>query len=183
MSLARNTAMAGVSNDQPVASGTAGGRVRQDGRKSARLSTVSPISTSRMFLLLACAAHVAAFVWIYESYVSPTFSYLGFTLTPMSSAKYWLSFLLATLPGVWMPLDLRRPSQFIHWIIYLLVYVPSIFVPSYMALQPIAALNSLQATLFLGFGVIGLSGKIPRIGIRGIRLSKPVFWGALAVIG
>jgi len=136
-----------------------------------------------MLLILACAGYVMGFNWIYQSYVSPTFSYLGFALMPLSSAIFWQSFMLASLPSLWMPLHLRRPSQFIYWIIYLLVYVPSIFVPSFMALQPADMLVLLQLMLFFGIVIIGLCAKVPYFGMKRIPLPPRIFWFTLGAIG
>ena len=142
-------------------------------------------SKNRAFLVLGIAAYVAAFQWMYVTWLSPTFDYLGFIFEEPPAQYLALAWVLSILPGLWLPLVLTRPSQLIGWVLYLTVLIPSMFVPLFAGLRELNEVAVLMVTLFAGFTVVSVAPiwlpllKLPRRGSSKIAFWS-CFWGATA---
>src|SRR5262245_9522401 len=77
------------------------------------------ISKARILLMVAIAGYVAAFQWMYITWLSPTFDYWGFSYEPPPMPGLIMSCLMSVLPGLWLPLNLTRPSQLITWVLFI----------------------------------------------------------------
>src|SRR6187455_225261 len=112
------------------------------------------VSKARILLLVGSAGYVAAFQWMYITWLSPTFDYWGFTYEPPPVPGLILSCVMSVLPGLWLPLNLTRPSQLITWVLFITVLVPSMFVPWYMAMRSSESVAVLLVSLFAGFCLV-----------------------------
>lgn len=136
----------------------------------------------RMLLLTCLGLYVYLFNWLYVNWLAPTFAYMGMTYHPPTSWLFVLAWLLALVPGFWMPLGLHRPSQIPYWFLYLLVYIPSLFSPQYMALERRRELLVLIGCFFAGFLIISLAYSIPPIRFQQTVLSRRLFWFAIVFL-
>lgn len=89
---------------------------------------------SRFALILLGSLYVFTFLYSYQNVDSVMLSWIGLTFG--SPGRFWtvLSLIMAILPTLWMPIALKRPSQFALWMIYVMVVVPAMVVP-FRALQ------------------------------------------------
>jgi hypothetical protein len=120
-------------------------------------------------MVLVCASYVAVFVIVYKLVTVPTWSYDGFhdRTTTGRAAVVWI---LATLPSVWMPIKLTRPSQVVYWMLYLLVLVPACLVPIYALEDQSRGPILLSACLVTVFALTGIIYRIPLLPLPRLQL-------------
>lgn len=131
---------------------------------------------TRLLLLAGILAYVASFQWMYVSYLYPFWGYFGFDYNPPATSYLALAWLLSVIPGLWMPLQLRRPSQFAYWVLYIAVFIPSMFVPLFAGLNPPNEILGLMMALFAGFAVVGSSYLLPLFPFRFSNIPRAWFW-------
>jgi hypothetical protein len=137
----------------------------------------------RTLLVAGILTYVACFQWIYIHYLYPEFGYFGYDYNPPGTSYLTLAWVLSVLPTLWMPLQLRRPSQLAYWILYVTVLIPSMFVPLYAGLEQPSQISVLMLVLFAGFVVTGASYLIPRFHVRPAQMSSRAFWAIFGSIG
>lgn len=139
----------------------------------------------RIWVILGVLAYVGCFHWVYVMYLYPSFFYLGYDYSPPGPWYVALAWILSSLPSLWMPLEISRPSMLAYWVLYLTVVIPSMFVPLFAALNPLSDIRALMLVLFAGFVIIGMIYRLPLLRLPQVRISKRVFWiglGSLAAI-
>jgi hypothetical protein len=139
------------------------------------------LPVGRTVMILASMGYVASFHLAYVGWIAPYFSDVGLPYAPPGPMALVLLYVLALLPSSWVPIELERPTQFVYLILYLAVYVPSIFVPTFVALQPMGETLIIAVVLCVGMGLIGSSYKLTLLKFRPSRIEPGVFW--TAVIG
>lgn len=93
--------------------------------------------------------------------------------------------LICTIPALWMPTAVRRPSQLLYWALYTLVFIPGIVM---MHLLFVDIQTGLPMTLALVFGmaIIGASYRLPLAVITFSRVNKQMailgLWALAAVL-
>jgi hypothetical protein len=129
---------------------------------------------NRLLLLLGAVAFTGLYQWVYISWLSPTFGYMGFSYEKPAVGYMALAWVLCVAPSLWMPIALRRPSQICLWILYLAVFVPSMFIPLYTAYQPLERVAALMLTLFVGFALTCVGSYLPLFRMRAPRISMTI---------
>ena len=82
----------------------------------------------RLVFISLVAVYYGIFIWSYGALLEPWQAFWGFGRSELG-VEYWiLSWLMVLLPALWMPLELRRPSQLIFMCQYLLFFVPATLV-------------------------------------------------------
>lgn len=148
-------------------------------------STIRQWLASRMWVIASAFAYVIAFQYAYIYVVAPAFDYLGFTYGEAKNADWWLAFLLAFIPALWLPGRLRRPSQWFYLYIYIAVYVPVCMVPLYRAAfsgRPVAELYPLWGVTFICFSALGIVQFLPIPAIRIRPIDPRLFWGGITLL-
>jgi hypothetical protein len=135
---------------------------------------------SRVAIVLSCLFYVCTFVVIYRWVIVPVWGYEGFrqraTLPRQVTAG-----ILASLPGLWMPIRLERPSQVVYWMLYLLVVAPACLV-SLWALEDQSSGPLMLSVCLIGlFALTGLVYRIPLLPLPRARLERYEF-GVLLVL-
>lgn len=139
----------------------------------------------RFWVILGVLAYVGCFHWVYVNYLYPEFAYYGYDYNRPGPWYVALAWILSSLPSLWMPLEITRPSMLAYWVLYLTVLIPSMFVPLFAALTPAGEISVLMLVLFAGFVIIGMVYRLPLIQLPPVRVSKRAFWfglGSLAAI-
>lgn len=134
------------------------------------------MSRARARLLLAAVAYVAVFQWGYISLVSKWHWYFGMEY---HEPPFWLWLLgctAALTPALWMPLQIRRPTQVTYWILYLTVVIPSSLVPVFTAFRPAPEIAALVLTFLVGFGILATSYLFAPLRLGGPVIPKPIFF-------
>src|SRR5438132_12739476 len=65
----------------------------------------------RASLVAGISGYVALFQWMYESYLYPNWVYFGFQYNAPPTIFLVLAWILSVTPSLWMPMELKRPSQ------------------------------------------------------------------------
>jgi len=139
------------------------------------------ILRSRAVMVLICILYVAAFVVVYRWVIVPVWGYEGFHFKATVS-RAAVSWALAALPSLWMPIELKRPSQVVYWLLYLLVLVPSCLVPTYALDDQSTGPLILAAVLVAVFGLTGMIYSIPLLPLPRMRLRSYEFNVILTIL-
>ena len=83
---------------------------------------------ARGLLALLAVVHTAVLQWLYADFVSPLFAYQGMLLQKLPSYLIAWQFVFALLPTPWLPVAIRKPSEFQALLLYVVVYLPSVVV-------------------------------------------------------
>jgi len=137
----------------------------------------------RILLLFVLCLFLYCLQRDYVEWLYPKFEYYGFDYHAPSDAYFVLAWILSLLPALWMPLDLRRPSQLSYWFVYLIVYLPSMFIPLYTGLTSVYKTTLFMFVLFLGFVIIGISYAFPVSTLKDRGWSERRFWKYFALVG
>src|SRR4051794_9804767 len=136
---------------------------------------------SRAAMVVICSLYILVFVLVYKWVIVPVWGYEGFHFIarPTRASLGWM---LASLPSLWMPIHLKRPSQVVYWLLYLLVIVPSCLVPIYALGDQSTGPVILAASLVAVFSLTGLIYRIPLLPFPSIRLEKYEFTVILTLL-
>ena len=138
---------------------------------------------TRLIMMLGVAVFLITFQWIYATLVSENWAYMAFTYTSPTILSFAIGWCASLLPTLWMPIELKRPSQLLYWLLYLTVYIPSMTVPYYRAAQTIGELLPVTLYLILGFFLVGMIYRFPLIPMpRPQPLSENAFWLIVSLI-
>ena len=128
------------------------------------VSATSPVR-HRLYTLLVALLGLNLTLLAYVVYGHPVYGYLGLAYAPLSFDAYVLSSLMAILPALVLPADLKRPSDLVSWIIYFFCYIPTTII--------FPASGLLANTTVFAYLISFFAGMILIIGIP--RLRVPTF--------
>lgn len=83
----------------------------------------------RIAVIALCAALTAALMLSHAAMDSQVFGFLGLRYVDPGPGWTAFSVICATVPGLWLPVRVERPSQIAYWILYCTVIVPTMFMP------------------------------------------------------
>lgn len=132
----------------------------------------------RLLFVMAVLALAAVYQLTYAAWVADVHATWGFGWRPPPPAYLAASLVMAVIPAMWMPLQFRRPSQFLFLLQYLVIYVPTLFV-SYHSLNPAVSPDRvllLSATLFGGITILQGALWLPLVRIPVPAVPATVFW-------
>lgn len=129
---------------------------------------------SQASMVLVCILYVAVFVLVYKRVIIPLWDYEGFhsRTTLPRAAVGWV---LAASPSLWMPINLKRPSQVAYWLLYLLVVVPVCLIPIYALEDQSSGPVMLAACVVAVFGLTGLIYHLPLLPMPRVHLESYEF--------
>jgi hypothetical protein len=138
----------------------------------------------RLVFISLVAVYYGIFIWSYGALLEPWQAFWGFGRSELG-VEYWiLSWLMVLLPALWMPLELRRPSQLIFMCQYLLLFVPATLVlysTDLPRLRPDEALQCLLV-MFVGLTIMQSIYFLPLVRLPQVRVDPRVFWAAFFAI-
>lgn len=137
----------------------------------------------RVQLLLGLTALVWMLEASYRLVVSPIWSYMGLVYVPVPAWGMLLSGTVAVAPGVWMPLEVKRPSQVAYLLIYVMAYIPSIILPWFLQRSSLDFVALTNVILFVCFFILSLPYHLPLIRMPHLHSSEKKFWLTLATVG
>ena len=82
--------------------------------------------SGRLLLTLLGLVHTAVLQWLYVYFVSPLFAYQGMLVQQLPGYLIAWQFVFAILPTPWLPVGIRKPSEFQALLLYVVVYLPSV---------------------------------------------------------
>jgi hypothetical protein len=134
--------------------------------------------SARVWLFLAVLAYTAVFYLSYRWLVVPIYEFWGLSNPAVPWPYLAVSWVLALLPALWIPTDLRRPSQLLFLLVYLVLFIPATFI-LYASTNPIlppAEAFRLILLLFAGLGIISLVYFLPLVRLPRPSVPPRVIW-------
>jgi hypothetical protein len=99
------------------------------------------------------AAFVACLIYVYISWLSPLYSYLGFPLGEDEHPALWFSIPAVLLTAAFMKTKITRFSEFFLWMVFFFAYTPSLLFIPLQGLLPDDGL-ALVCSLTLSFNIM-----------------------------
>ncbi len=109
---------------------------------------------ARLAFVLAVIGYIAIFDWTYRVLVSPHYAYFGLDYRDSSLSYRIATWVLAIVPAVWLPLNIKRPSIVLFLTQYFAVYIPGALILHSLNKPQIDELPALQ---IIGIMLLGLS--------------------------
>ncbi len=144
-------------------------------------SNLSRSLANRALILLGMALYFVFFWVCYVRNVHPLEAHMGLIYFPRPPLEIAAIVLVTLLPAFFLPLVLKRPSQFFCWGMYTIVYVPSLL---YTCWHNASGLEILEINLALlaGMAILMVSTVLPTMRMPPVRVSPLTFWGAFALV-
>jgi hypothetical protein len=136
----------------------------------------------RVLLILLAFAYAYLLNLDYSLVESPLNPDTGFTINTPPLLFLIAGYIMAAIPALWMPTEIRAPSQVAYWWLYVVVYIPSMFVPYNVLSSKPGDVIFLPLALLAIFGLLGAFYALPAIGLPKIAVNQKTFdlvWGAL----
>lgn len=125
----------------------------------------------RLLVVFLNLIYAVMLVGIVRWLLAVKFSYEGYGYFPLERLDLLLwTWGMVLLPSMFLPIQMRKPSQFLVWILMLIVYIPGILIPPY-ALGYRYEYAPYQCVLFVCMAVLCGVGLLPSIRIPAVRWS------------
>lgn len=137
---------------------------------------------------MIAALLVLVFAWMlntsYEFVETELFAYQGLVWNPPGFEILTLGYLLAAAPCLWIPMELRRPSDLALWLTYITLVVPLCFFPFHVSHRDPMEVLGFVLPMLAAFPILCGVVRIPNFRIRPIPIShRGFFWILLVLIG
>lgn len=136
----------------------------------------------RLLLVCLCLGFVLLLLFSLERVDSQLFGWLGLHWNPPGGIWMGLSVVMAVLPSLWMPIELKRPSHFAYWALYLMVIVPGMTVPYHVLARSPEDVLMFTTAILTCFTALGVSMHLPTFVIKRPDIDPKVFYGVVAGI-
>jgi hypothetical protein len=137
-------------------------------------SWIGSFLRSRIGMVLFCTLYVVIFVLVYYHVIVPGWGYEGFH-SRATLARAAVGWVLAALPSLWLPIELKRPSQIVYWLLYLLVLVPACLVPINALDDQSKGPIILAVCLVAVFALAGMVYRLPLLPLPRLHLESYEF--------
>lgn len=121
--------------------------------------------SERLAILALCSALTGALMLSHAAMDSRVFGFLGLRYVDPGWGWTLLSLVFGTLPGLWMPSELRRPSEVAYWILYATVIVPTSFLPYRVLDMDFEAVTWFVGAMLACFYALGFACRMPLVRI------------------
>lgn len=111
----------------------------------------------------------------YAFTISPTHAYAGLKWVDLPSWCYFVSFLFAIVPLLWMPVRITRPSDISPWIFYACIIAPSAFIPFHVLDLPLTEIIPLPFSLVAVFALFEFLRRQRPFRIPRVQGSQQIF--------
>jgi len=148
--------------------------------KSRRMIVASELK-SRMGLFFLAFLYVVVLHVVYTRLVSVQWSYMGYVYNDPPILDVVMAWLASSLIGLWMPVDINRPSKVVYWMLYLFVIIPVILTTVYINGAFLDPFLRISLPILVSFLSIGFFYKIPLLKVRKLRISNQTFWTCLVL--
>ena len=140
-------------------------------------SKIAALLWNLLFTEGAVMAFIVTFHLSYLYLISPQYGYQGFVYAPGDPVVVPMSFVLALLPSLTLPLRLSKPSGFVLWLIYLMVYVPVQLILAYTSSSwSFVHLLPFQMGLLMSMLVASLVPRLPVLPLPRLFIPAWIFW-------
>jgi len=136
--------------------------------------------TQRLCVAAGTLAYAGVFAWTLATIIVPNYQYMGYLQAPRSLGAGVALFLVAWLPGLWLPSRVTKPSQVSCWLLYLLLYVPAMLVPYFAVPIRQDRILPLALCLLICYVLLSLVPILPRMSIVRLNLGPRTYWLLIA---
>jgi hypothetical protein len=138
----------------------------------------------RVVFVVLVAVYFASFIVTYDLLLQPYQGFWGFGRPPVPWEYDFFSWVLALLPALWCPLELRRPSQLLFLFQYLVMFVPATWVLFRSALPPLPPHITIELLLamFAGLALMQITYVIPLLRLPRVVVTPRAFWTAFYLL-
>lgn len=137
---------------------------------------------ARFKAALLLVIYILCFDWMYKSWLSTKYDYLGFEYHSVGISIFIVSHIIAWLPVLIIPLKLSRPSILIYWFLFLMTYIPAVLLPVYIKLNSESDLYILLVSLLIGMIIIGSIYYFPVVKFKKINIESKSFILAVYIL-
>ena len=126
-----------------------------------------------------------SFIWGYIVWIYPTWDYLGYSYNEIYTNDYsylCIIVVICTIPTLWMPTMLSRPSMIVYWMLYLMTFIPMIIgvsLSNHFTTNEIFRFNFFA---LLSFFITGVGYHIKLYNFRASLLNRRIFWNYFSII-
>lgn len=138
---------------------------------------------ARAFTVIGAIVYVAALQWAYLDWVVPVYAYSGLITVGVEWPVLLVVSAVATLPAVWLPTSLQRPSDVVLWFLFLFGYVPALAVPIHLLGPELVPVLPFIVVVAVAFSTLGLIRRIPPLRSSWRGLSVAAYSRLLVVLG
>lgn len=141
----------------------------------------------RLSVVLGCSAYTAMLIFTYAQVslrlYGPAFP---FKTDPLDFFVFGIG--LAILPGLWLPIELKRPSQVAYWFLYLMAINPTMWLPIQVIRQSPENAWPFSLCILVAFALLALPYSrpvpvLPRIQVEPIFYNGAVLAVTLGLVG
>lgn len=142
------------------------------------LRSLSRFIQRRIVLLLSVIVYIVTFSLTYKYLCAPVYEFYGLSYASVAASHLFFSWIWCVIPAIWMPTDLRRPSQLLFLILYFLIYIPLMLLAHHVSLPEIPPREALVLLVFVfvGFSIIQSVYVVPLIKLKSVPISARLFW-------
>lgn len=125
------------------------------------------------------------FDYIYQNQIFPAYNYYGLGYTALNPTEIAILLFFYYLPTVFLPIELRRPSDIGVWLLFLFAYSPAILMGFHSLRQDVFQVLGLYATTLAGLATVWISRfhpvsfRLESILLRTSRLRFLLFFAGL----
>lgn len=132
----------------------------------------------RFYVVFLVTVYILILHVSYLYLVAPNFGYLGFFYNSPPLGNIVLAWVSAIVPSLWVPVEIKRPSEVIYWILYCFVVIPIAIVPVYRSGVFWVPFVRMYLPIMLSFLLMGFVYRLPLLRIRRFRTERQVqiFW-------
>lgn len=138
-----------------------------------KVTRAAVVAGGLAFTLLLMATYAETSGTIY----GPAFRFkevpLGFTL---------LGIAMAVLPSLWMPVEVKRPSQVCYWFLYLMAILPAMWMPYQVLRVSPDQIWPFTSTLLLAFGLASLPYGWRELTMSRVKVEPVFYYGAMVAV-
>lgn len=139
-----------------------------------------PSLVARAGIVLGTGIYVGLLTGYYIQVVAPAFAYAGYKYhEPLTYAPVVLAAVCALIPGLWMPIAIKRPSEVVYWFVYMLIFVPACVVPFYSADSDPWVIFLRVFCMFIALVVLAVPYRLPPLRLPQFSIPPIAFWIAI----
>jgi hypothetical protein len=141
------------------------------------------IVKARVLTVSIVTLYVSAFMWSYFSFISPIWSYMGFSNAERNFLHTIQTAIICVLPSFWMPLKISRPSMVLYWILYLLTYIAMIVGVGFSSNFNLGQIYTFELLTLFGFFLNGIGYEFKLYDLSSkVKLNNTLFWVIFGVV-
>jgi hypothetical protein len=134
---------------------------------------------NKILNLIVSILYSISFIWGFIVWIYPNWEYLGYSYNEAYTYDYsYLSIIviICSVPTLWMPTLLSRPSMIVYWMLYLMTFIPMIIGVSLSDHFNFNEIFKFDFFVLISFFITGLGYYIKLYNFKPSLLHRKIFW-------